>query len=408
LGGAITADVIIIGAGFTGLSAALHLAQSGANVVVVEAMEPGWGASGRNNGQVIPTLSRPDPDDIIARHGDAGERFVHLIRDSASGLFDLARTEQIDAEAEQTGWLQPAHTPGRMRIAERRVAQWTRHGAPARLLSRDDMNRVLGSNAWHGGWTNPTGGHINPLALVRGLVRSCLAKGVRIFVRSPVVTYGRIGRHWIATTETGRAVGSSLIVATNAYTGELSKRLAPDIAREVVPVLSWQMATAPISDTVRQSILPQRSAMSDTRGELFFMRYDARHRLVTGGALVAAAKGAERLKPYIAKRLTAMFPDIGDVSFDFVWNGYVGMTRDFLPRFHQIGPGGFAWAGCNGRAVGLSIAIGREFAKAVAGARLEDIALPFTNPEPLALHRIVRTAAPLKLLDYKRLDRREV
>ena len=119
------ADVAVIGAGFTGLSTALHLRRAGIGVTVIEAMEPGWGASGRNNGQVIPTLSRPDPDDIAARHGEAGERFVALLRDSASILFDLVREEGIDAEAEQTGWVQPVHSPGRMKIAERRVAQWS-------------------------------------------------------------------------------------------------------------------------------------------------------------------------------------------------------------------------------------------------------------------------------------------
>src|ERR1700754_4930531 len=114
------ADVIVIGAGFTGLSAALHLREAGVDVAIVEAMEPGWGASGRNNGQVIPTLSRPDPEDIIARHGAVGERFVALLRDSASTLFDLARRYQIQAEQEQSGWVQPVHSPGRIRIAERR------------------------------------------------------------------------------------------------------------------------------------------------------------------------------------------------------------------------------------------------------------------------------------------------
>jgi len=123
LTGVQAADVIVIGAGFTGLSTALHLREAGVDVAIVEAMEPGWGASGRNNGQVIPTLSRPDPEDIIARHGAAGERFVTMLRDSASLLFDLARRYGIEAEQEQTGWVQPVHSPGRIKIAERRVRQ---------------------------------------------------------------------------------------------------------------------------------------------------------------------------------------------------------------------------------------------------------------------------------------------
>ena len=121
--GTAEADVVVIGGGFTGLSTALHLREAGVDVAIVEAVEPGWGASGLNNGQVIPTLSRPDPEDIIAKHGAAGERFVSLLRDSASVLFDLAGRYQIQAEQEQTGWVQPVHSPARIKIAERRVRQ---------------------------------------------------------------------------------------------------------------------------------------------------------------------------------------------------------------------------------------------------------------------------------------------
>src|ERR1700759_5777823 len=172
LEGSAEADVVIIGAGFTGLSTALHLREAGVDVAVIEAAEPGWGASGRNNRQVIPTLSRPDPDDIVARHGAAGERFVAILSDSASTLFDLARKYQIQAEQEQTGWIQPVHSPGRIRIAERRVRQWSARGAPVELLSREQMQAMLGSEAWYGGFWNRSGGHINPLALVRGMARA--------------------------------------------------------------------------------------------------------------------------------------------------------------------------------------------------------------------------------------------
>jgi glycine/D-amino acid oxidase-like deaminating enzyme len=174
------ADVVVIGAGFTGLSNALHLREAGVDVAIVEAMEPGLGASGRNNGQVIPTLSRPDPEDIVARHGAVGERFVGLLRDSASTLFDLARRYGIEAEQEQAGWVQPVHSPGRIKIAERRVRQWSKFGAPVELLSRQQVRDMLGSDAWFGGFWNRTGGHINPLALSRGLARAVLDKGAKI------------------------------------------------------------------------------------------------------------------------------------------------------------------------------------------------------------------------------------
>jgi glycine/D-amino acid oxidase-like deaminating enzyme len=406
--GAQEADVIVIGAGFTGLSTALHLREAGVDVAIVEAMEPGWGASGRNNGQVIPTLSRPDPEDIIARHGAVGERFVGLLRDSASTLFDVARRYNIEAEQEQAGWIQPVHSPGRIKIAERRVRQWSKFGAPVELLSREQARDMLGSDAWFGGFWNRTGGHINPLALARGLARAVLALGARIYARSPAIGFERRNDRWLVKTATGQISGRALVVATNAYSGEFAKSLVPDLATEVMPVLSWQMATQPLSDNVRKTIIPGRQAMSDTHSELYFARYDARNRLVTGGAVVGPGNKTERLKARVAARLQRLWPQIGAVSFDYVWNGYVGMTTDFLPRIHRLGPDAYGWTGCNGRAVALTIGLGDELSKAVRGVPVTDLSLPFTEPVPILGHGLLRKLAPLMLLVYRRRDAREM
>jgi glycine/D-amino acid oxidase-like deaminating enzyme len=408
LAGSAQADVIVIGGGFTGLSTALHLREAGVDVAIVEAMEPGWGASGRNNGQVIPTLSRPDPEDIISRHGAAGERFVALLRDSASTLFDLARRYQIQAEQEQTGWVQPVHSPGRIGIAERRVRQWSKFGASVELLSRDETRAMLGSDAWFGGFWNRSGGHINPLALSRGLARVVLESGGRIYARSPATLFERQNDRWVVRTAQGQISGRALILATNAYTGEFSKSLAPGMAREVMPVLSWQMATQPLSENARKTIIPGRQAMSDTHGELYFARYDARDRLVTGGAVIGPVNKAGKMKSMVAARLKRLWPQIGQVSFDHVWNGYVGMTTDFLPHIHRLGPDAYGWTGCNGRAVALSIALGDEFSKAVRGHPESDLALPFTDPAPIVAHGLLRRLAPLMLMVYRRRDAREI
>jgi glycine/D-amino acid oxidase-like deaminating enzyme len=402
------ADVVIIGGGFTGLSTALHLREAGVDVAIIEAVEPGWGASGLNNGQVIPTLSRPDPEDIIARHGAAGERFVGLLRDSASVLFDLARRYQIQAEQEQTGWVQPVHSAGRIKIAERRVRQWSKFGASVELLSRDETRQMLGSEAWFGGFWNRTGGHINPLALSRGLARVVLDLGGRIYGRSPAISAERRNDRWIVRTEKAEISGRVLIVATNAYTGEFSKSLVPEIAREIIPVLSWQMATQPLSETARQAIIPGRQAMSDTHGELYFARHDARNRLVTGGAVIGPGNKPERLKVIVAQRLRRLWPQIGRVEFDYVWNGYIGMTTDFLPRIHRLGRNAYGWIGCNGRAVALSIALGDELSKAVRGVAEKDLALPFSDPAPIIAHGLLRRLAPLTLMLYRRRDAREI
>src|SRR6266576_5817301 len=279
--GTVEADVVVIGGGFTGLSAALHLREAGVDLAIVEAAEPGWGASGRNNGQVIPTLSRHDPEDIVARHGAAGERFVGLLRDSASVLFDLAARYQIQAEGEQAGWVQPVHSPGRIKIAERRVRQWSKFGAPVELLSREQTRDMLGSDAWFGGFWNRTGGHINPLALARGLTRTVLGLGARIYARSPAESFERRNGTWVVKTAKGEISGRALVIATNAYSGEIVKSLVPEIATEV---------------------------MSDTHGELYFARYDARNRLVTGGAVIGPGNKAERLKAMLTERLQRLWP----------------------------------------------------------------------------------------------------
>jgi glycine/D-amino acid oxidase-like deaminating enzyme len=156
--------------------------------------------------------------------------------------------------------------------------------------------------------------------------------------------------------------------------------------------------------------------MSDTHRELYFARWDARNRLVTGGAAALPGAGGTNLRKPIAERLKRLWPQIGDVEFDYVWSGYVGMTPDNLlrpevpgfPRFHQLGPNGFAWTGCNGRAVALSVSLGRELARATQGADLSTLGMPMSEARPQPVQPLLRRLAPFVLPYYRRLDRREV
>jgi glycine/D-amino acid oxidase-like deaminating enzyme len=206
------------------------------------------------------------------------------------------------------------------------------------------------------------------------------------------------------------------VLATNAYTGEFAQQLAPQIAGEAIPVLSWQMATRPISNNIARTVIPDRQAMSDTHRELYFARWDARNRLVTGGGATFPGAGGVNLRKPVAERLKRLWPQLGEVEFDYVWSGYVGMTPDNLlhpevpgfPRIHQLGPNGFAWVGCNGRAVALSISLGRELARATQGTAIETLGLPLSEPKPQPLQPIVRRIAPFALPLYRRLDAREL
>jgi glycine/D-amino acid oxidase-like deaminating enzyme len=403
LAGEASADICVIGAGYTGLSAALAASEAGAKVIVIEAASIGWGASGRNNGQVIPTLSRMDPDEIAAYGGAQGEDFVGLIRDSASLVFDLIRRHGMEAEAVQNGWIQPAHRESRMAVAERRVAAWGRRGAPVALLDRAAMARLTGTDHWHGGWTNHSGGRINPLGYARGLARAAIAAGSVIFTHTPAEAIARDGARWVVTTPGGRVVADRVIIATNAY----STDLWPGFREEVIPVRSYQMATAPLTDNVRKSILPEGHALSDTRGDLYFFRFDANGRLITGGALALGLDWERRIRERIGARVAAVYPQVGVPQFDYVWWGYIGATADKAPHVHELAPGVTGWNGCNGRGVALATAIGRELGRQATGTPWSDIPLPLSPVRPIPAYGFAKRIAPAAILDRRWRDSRD-
>jgi glycine/D-amino acid oxidase-like deaminating enzyme len=184
LAGDRTSDVAVVGAGISGLCAALELARRGRSVTVLEAATVGAGASGRANGQVISALTRHGPEAIVAA---LGERFLRLLAGAADRLFELVARHQIDCDALQAGWLQPAHSPGRLRRVQGLARQWTQAGVPAAALDASEMAARLGASVYLGGWENMRGGHINPYAFTLGLARAATDAGVVVHEQSPAL-----------------------------------------------------------------------------------------------------------------------------------------------------------------------------------------------------------------------------
>ena len=400
----ISTEVVIIGGGYTGLSTALHL---GPDIcpVVLESNDIGYGASGRNNGLVIPTLSKADPEEIIRTYGkEKGEQTIALIRDSASLVFDLIRKHNMEKAGEQNGWIQPAHSLGRMKLVEKRVKEWGDRGLKVDLLEREQLEKITGSKAWFGGWIAHEGGTVHPMAYVRGLAKAASRLGAKIYTRSAALSLIRYNDHWIVRTENGSVKASRIVLATNAYTDDLWPRLR----RTIVPVKTWQMATKPLSDNVRKMVLPGRHGLSDTRGDLEFARYDWDGRLVSGASLIFDLNSEERLKEHVGKRLQKNFPQIGEVEWEFIWNGFLSMTTDYLPRLHVLAPGVFTWLGCNGRGVALSTAMGAVLADLVQGQSINDAPLPVTDLKTVPGHGLVTRFARTSLLNRRISDRKEL
>ena len=407
LRGEVRADVAIVGAGILGCATALRLAERGVRVVVLEAEQPGFGASGRNNGQVIPTITRPDPDDIVRAFGETiGPRLVRLIGGAAAETFDLIRRHQIRCDAVQNGWVQPAHRASRLALARRRVEQWSRHGMDVRLLSRDEVSTLLGSDRYHGGWTAPTGGHINPLGYSRGLAQAAIAAGATIHGDTPARSIAPQSGGWRIGTPEGAVFAGKVLLATAAYTDGLW----PGLAQSIVPATSWQMSTEPLPADVRRAVLPTNVAMSDTQADLRFCHFDREGRLVAGGALVFNVDAVERLKRIVGPRLREIFPALRalpGLRFDHVWNGEMAMTRDHLPHFHALQEGLFAAMGCNGRGVAMNTALGRAMADALTGCPAAELDVPLTGVSTIPMHAVAKRVARGLMLWYRIKDRRD-
>ncbi|GMG85132.1 FAD-binding oxidoreductase [Paralimibaculum aggregatum] len=404
LAGEARAEVCIIGGGLTGLSAALHLAEAGADCLLLEAHAPGWGASGRSGGQIIPGL-KFDPSELRERLGEAaGGRLIRFAAGTAGAVFDLARRHAIACEAVRNGWVQPAHSEAGLARLRRRAADWRAHGAPVEDLDAPAVARLLGSGGYLGGLIDRRGGSVQPLAFTRGLVRAAAAAGARIHGASPVRRLAREGAGWVAETPAARVVARSVVVATNAYAGAL----VPGLACSVVPVTSIQCATEPLPGALAGALMPEGQCFSDTRRLLRYFRKDAAGRIVMGGRGPDVAEISARHTAPLQAALREVFPALDGIRFTHHWGGRVAMTLDHLPHLHMPEPGLIAALGYNGRGMALATALGPEIARLARGGAPEAAAIPVTGIPRVPLHGLHRLGVGALAGWYRLLDARDV
>ncbi|GLO72529.1 oxidoreductase [Phaeobacter inhibens] len=374
----VSADLVVVGGGYTGCSAALRAAELGADVRLLEAETFGAGGSGRNVGLVNAGLWLP-PKKINSVLGEAnGTRLSTLLAAAPAAVFELIKTHQIDCEPIQTGTLHCAHARSGLKDLRKRHQQLTAIGAPVTLLSRGDAIARVGSDAVYGALFDPRAGTIQPLAYAIGLARAAASQGARLHASSPVVGLTRETDGWRVSTPGGTVRARHLIMATNAYPLPITGYTAP----ATIPVSYFQAATAPLPAGLAGRILPQAEGCWDTGLIMSSWRRDRAGRLIIGGMGDLSHPARSVHTNWLRRKLAVMFPALADHPFEAEWAGKIAMTTEHIPKIIDLGQG-FACFGYSGRGIGPGTVFGRRMAEALIHGDRSLLPIPVSDDHRL-------------------------
>jgi glycine/D-amino acid oxidase-like deaminating enzyme len=368
-------DVAIVGGGFTGLSAALTLARGGASVVVLERRTAGWGASGRNGGQLSVGGKRPASAWVKQYGPELGGRLWRASVESVDFVERLIESEGIECHYHRRGLLSVAWKPehfGHLAAKQQSLAET--FGYEVELVPPLRLREELGSAGYHGGLVDPHAGQLNPYLLARGLAAAAARAGAVICEHSEVTALSRMGDEHVLVTDGGTVHTAEVLIATNGYTGPLT----PQLRRRIVPVGSHQIATEPLDEDLALSCIPRRRTVYDTKGMLFYFRLSDDDRMVFGGRVSWTFTASERAGPTLRRQMVALFPQLAAARVEFAWGGCVGMTMDLDPRLGRMDGLHYAVGYC-GHGVGLAPYLGDRIAQLIAGRPVD---CPFLELKP--------------------------
>ena len=361
--GEITCDVCVVGGGFTGLSAALHLAERGYDVVLLEAQRVGFGASGRNGGQVG-TGQRVEMDDVAKMVGAGPAKILwELSLESVQLVRDLIGTHNMNV---------PFH-PGIVEAAHRAryVPEYHAYAdylaetydyTQVRKLDRAEMRATVGSPAYHGGTLDMGGGHIHPLKYALGLAGAAQAAGVRLFENSKVTGVKR-GTPAVVTTDQGQITADFVVLGCNGYLGNLEG----EVAAKVMPINNFIVATEPLKREIAEGLIRGNHAVADSKFVINYFRLSDDLRLLFGGGESYGYRFPKDIAATVRKPMLEIYPQLKDTRIDYAWGGTLGITMNRMPHFARLSGNVLSASGYSGHGVAMATLGGKLAAEAVAG-----------------------------------------
>lgn len=355
-------DVCVIGAGYTGISTALFLLEQGFKVTVLEAVKVGFGASGRNGGQIVNSYSRDI--DVIER--SAGAQQARLMGEMAfeGARIIRERVTKYNIQCDlKDGGVFAAFNDKQMGHLETQKKLWERYGhTQLEMLDQTRINEVVNTDRYVGGMLDMSGGHIHPLNLVLGEAAAVESLGGVIHEHSTVTRIEQ-GAKPVVHTEQGQVVANFVVVAGNAYLGNL----VPQLAAKSMPCGTQVITTEPLSDELAQSLLPQDYCVEDCAYLLDYYRLSGDKRMIFGGGVVYGARDPADVEALVRPNLIKTFPQLKDVKIDYAWTGNFLLTLSRLPQVGRIGDNIYYSQGCSGHGVTYTHLAGKILAEAIRG-----------------------------------------
>lgn len=388
LAGDLSADVLVVGGGYTGLSCALHLASAGRSVILLEGKQIGYGGAGRNVGLLNAGLWVM-PDDVVATLGPLhGDRLLGLLGDGPALVAEIIESQGIACELIRNGTLHCAVGAAGLKEVRQRCRQWQNRQAPVELLDASETARRTGSPAYAGSLLDGRAGTLQPLAYARGLASAAIQAGARLFGESAALGVTETGSRWRVVTANGAATADWVVVATDAYsTGPWQA-----VRDEQLRLPYFNLATTPLATALLDQVLPGKEGVWDTKTILSSFRLDKAGRLIFGSVGALRNTGLPIHKAWARRSLARLLPQLGDVDFEHEWYGKIGMTSDAIPRFHMFAPRMLGFSGYNGRGIAPGTVFGRELALVITGKKtVEELPLP-QSPVGSLPFRAVREA----------------